>query len=247
MIYFVVAKNNQKTFKEYLMPGLDKHGIKCCVASDDYEGQHQSIFIKYNQSIEALIKNGLKENDIVVFSHEDVKLIDDHLVEKFEMVFEEKKDVGLIGVVGASKLNDTCRWWSNQVQDMRGHIIQENNTQNHHLIKGIVGYSDDLIVVDGLIFAIRADLFLKYNLRFDQENYDGFHFYDIDICCQILEKKLKIAVADILVLHKSIGDVSKNDDWAKNKDVFVKKWTGKYKFPLTSHSFFNSNIKEIEV
>jgi hypothetical protein len=246
MIYGVVAKNDTDVLQSYLMPGLDQHGIKCCIASDDFEGQHQSIFIKYNQSIEALIKDGLKQDDVVIFVHEDVKLLDPNLVPKLEMLFKEKQDLGLTGVAGTSELSDTCRWWSNDVKNMRGHLIQENKQQSYHLVKGIIGYSDDLVVVDGVFLAIRGKLLLD-GLKFDDKSYDGFHFYDLDICLQVLEMKYKIGVTDILILHKSVGDISKNDDWSKNKDIFFQKWSENHKFPFSANIFLHDNIKEIEV
>jgi hypothetical protein len=244
MIYAAIAKNNDSVFSSYLVPFLDRYNIKACIASDE-EGKRDSIFVKYNQCITALINEGLKNDDIVLFVHEDVKLLDPNFVSKLELMFSEKKDVGLVGVVGVTELSENCRWWDNKPDKLKGHIIQENGQQAYHMVKGMVGYSDDLVAVDGLCFAVRADLLLG-GLRFD-DTFKGFHFYDLDICCQILSMGHKIAIADILVLHKSIGDISKSEGWMENKDKFFKKWSVGYKFPLTSRGFINNNIKEIEV
>ena len=250
MIYFVICPNNDDVFKEYLLPGLQKLETTCCICTDQTPGVPESIFSKYNAGIVKLIADlnqPLKDDDIVTFCHEDVRILDPVFIQKVELVFKERGDIGLCGVVGATEVSESGAWWHNQPNNMRGHIIQENGSSSSHLIKGLVGFFDDLIAVDGLCFFIRGNLLLN-GLRFDQKTYNGYDFYDIDTCASVLEKGFKIGCADILVQHRSIGDVGKKKGWYEAKDLFLKKWKAKgFTFPLSQKSFLNDNIKTVEV
>lgn len=246
MVQFIVAHNDDKVFSEYLMPWLQKWNLTCSMVSDSVKGVTETIFQKYNAGIKCQIDNGLKDDDVVAFCHEDVKLIDPNLIPKIELAFSEKSDLGLLGVVGATELSESGAWWHNKPENLRGHIIQENGKTAGHLIKGAVGYFDDLVVIDGLCFFVRGSLLIN-GLRFD-ERYVGYDFYDIDTCLTVLEKGFKVGVADILVQHRSVGDVSGKASWTQNKDTMIAKWKEKgMTFPLTQKQFLNDNIKTVEV
>jgi hypothetical protein len=251
MLYFIVSQNNDEIFKNYLIPGLQQWEIKSCICTDSTPGVIESIFQKYNAGIDKLVNNTecdpLKDDDVVAFCHEDVKLLDPNFVQKVELVFSQRGDIGLCGVVGSTEIGDTGGWWHASPDKLRGHIIQENGTTANHLLKGPVGFFDDLVVVDGLCFFIRGSLLIN-GLRFDQTTYTGFDFYDLDICLSVLEKGFKIGCADILLQHRSIGDVSKKNNWYASRDRFIKKWKDKnLSFPLTQKTFIDDNIKEVEV
>lgn len=249
-VYMVVAQHNPEVFEQYVMPGLQKWELETAVSMDSNPNKSDSIFFKYNDGVKTLLgktNSPVSENDIIGFCHEDVKIIDPFFIPKIQLVFDERGDIGLCGVVGASQISDSGAWWHNKPEDMRGHIIQENGETRSHLAKGQVGFFDDLVVVDGLLFFVRASLFMD-GLRFDQPTYDGFDFYDVDTCISVLEKGFKVGCADILVQHRSIGDVSAKKGWYESRDKFVAKWKAKgIAFPITQKSFITDNITTVEV
>jgi hypothetical protein len=248
--YCVVAQHNPDIFNDYLMPGLQKWEIDTAISMDADSNKTESIFAKYNDGIKKLLEktdNPIKEDDIICFVHEDVKIIDPFFIPKIELVFKERGDIGLCGVVGATELIETGAWWQTKAENLRGHIIQEDDGKITHLLKGMVGFFDEMAVVDGLCFFMRGSLFMD-GLRFDDRTYDGFDFYDIDTCITVLEKGFKIGCADILLQHRSIGDVSKRKSWYDDRDKFIAKWKAKgIKFPITQKTFINDNIKSVEV
>jgi hypothetical protein len=250
MLHFVISQHNDEIFRNYLLPGLQQWGLQSCICTDETPGTIESIFDKYNTGINKLVNNEdakLTDDDIVAFCHEDVKILDPAFLPKVEMVFKERGDIGLCGVVGATEIVETGAWWHAKPDKMRGHIIQENGTTVAHLIKGPIGFFDDLAITDGLCFFIRGSLLIN-GLRFDNATYNGFDFYDIDTCLSVLEKGFKIGCADILLQHRSVGDVSKKKDWYASKDKFLQKWKNKkFAFPITQKTFINDNIKEVEV
>jgi hypothetical protein len=73
-------------------------------------------------------------------------------------------------------------------------------------------------------------------IKFDEVTYnDAYDFYDLDYSLTCLENGVRVAVLDILVEHKSAGTGIYKDSWAKNKEIFLNKWTAKgYTFPISS-------------
>lgn len=240
MIYFIVAKHNEDVLNNYLIPSVQK------IQSELYliEGS-DNIYQKYNTGIQWLKDKELKNNDIVCFIHEDVKILDPEFQRKIEYLFTNKPEVGACGVIGTRELLENGSWWINDQKKLLGHIIQENqenNDQTYHLIKGGIGYSDEMVVVDGLMIAIRGSLINK-GLKFD-ESYESFHLYDVTICSQVLEMGYKVACVDILLQHKSPGIGFLTKDWIDMRDKFVEKIKSKgYNFPLTFESFKDANQK----
>ena len=237
MLRTVIArqKGDEETFKKYIGSSLENFENQTYDIYD-VEDKVETIFHKYNLAIQKMVDEKLDDEDIVIFVHNDVRIVDELFQIKVETVFKNNKEVGLLGVVGTKKLAEIGMWWCSMPIDLKGHCIQENDGKEVHLIKGTVAYSENMIAVDGLILMIRGKLFNE-GLRFD-ESFPGFHFYDIDLCLQVLERKYKVAVADILVLHRSVGLGSLSKEWKSNKDLFVKKWKEKgYTFPLIPESF----------
>lgn len=252
---FVVALNNENIFQQYLLPSLQKLQTQLLMVKDDLNDK-KTIFQKYNIAIQALIQTGLTDQDIVIFAHEDIKIMDSFFVPKIEMVLNERPNIGMIGIAGTNQLNDNCAWWSNpDPTKLRGHLIQEmENEPAQHRVWN-VGCFDDIVSLDGCILIIRGKCLLE-GVRFDESNYPGLiDFYDLDFSAQVLERGYKLAVADILIQHKSMGKGSMNEPWHIAKSLFINKWTNKgYKFPITADQFkvnedteISDNIVEIEI
>jgi hypothetical protein len=248
MIHYVVAFKNEALFKKYLMPCLSSLKAVSYVVQDTDPLKAESIFKKYNSGIDSVLKNtDFKETDVVAFIHEDVRILDDSFIEKVETAFRFKGDIGVAGVVGTNKLIGTGAWWHSTPDTFRGHVVQEyDGGVTKHLIKGPVGYFDDLVMVDGLCLFVRGKLLLD-GLRFDGNAYDEFDFYDADLCFSVLKMGYKIACLDILLHHKSMGNTGNKPGWLKNRDIFLKKVRdGGYNFPLTS-DMFKRKITTLEV
>jgi hypothetical protein len=250
VIYYIVALKDDKRFHNYLFEYLHEMNAVCYFVSDPDKDKPESIFVKYNAGIRQCINEGLKPDDVVAFIHEDVKLLDPAFLNKVSSVFDSKSDVGMLGVAGTSVLTESGAWWHNAPDLLRGHVIQEHPEGGaRHLIKGPIGFFDDLVAVDGLCFFIRGKLFTEENLVFDDKTYDGYHFYDIDTSLQVLEKGYKVACADILLQHGSVGNIKEDKKWHENRDKLISKWKNKgVSFPLTNKHFIkNDTIIEVDV
>jgi hypothetical protein len=252
-----LGEKDEHKFKMFTEPSMQKIGAQLLQVFDKDKEKPENIFKKYNAGIEAIGQNGgLNDDDIICFIHSDVGIVDNLFREKVELVFSEKPEVAILGIAGAIELTDRGGFWMNTPDKMRGHLIQgkEGGGQGDgfHLVKGAIGYFDDLVCVDGCIM-ITKGRFIKKGLCFDDKTFtSGNDFYDIDLCIRAQEMEYKIAVADILIFHASSGLGVFNDPWKNNKEKFIKKWQDKgYTLPFTPDQFKKkeilSEIVEIEI
>jgi len=169
-------------------------------------------------SLTEIYNIGLKEskNEIVVFMHDDLILETSNMTPKIVKLFEKHPEYGIIGIAGTDKLT-SGRWWDNR-ENMFGVVghIHEGKRHVNHYSKGV--FNDvlkDVVVVDGLFFAVHKGRIKKgFN-----EQFEGFHFYDISFCIENFLEGVKIGLTTKLgVTHKSIGMVNKQ--WEKNKLFF---------------------------
>jgi glycosyltransferase involved in cell wall biosynthesis len=179
------------------------------------------ILIYENDGVNSLteIYNiGLKEskNDIVVFMHDDLILETPNMTPKIVKLFEKHSDYGIIGIAGTDKLTSGM-WWQNR-ENMFGVVghIHEGKRHVNHYSKGV--FNDvlkDVVIVDGLFFMVHKGRLKKgFN-----EDFKGFHFYDISFCVENFLDGVKIGLTTKFgVTHKSIGITNKQ--WEKNKLFF---------------------------
>jgi len=169
-------------------------------------------------SLTQIYNKGLKEsvNDIVVFMHDDLILETSNMTPKIVKLFEKHPDYGIIGIAGTDKLT-SGRWWDNR-ENMFGVVghIHEGKRHVNHYSKGV--FNDvlkDVVIVDGLFFMVRKSLLKK---EFN-EQFEGFHFYDISFCVENQFEGVKIGLTTKFgVTHKSVGMTNKQ--WEKNKLLF---------------------------
>jgi hypothetical protein len=243
----IIPRLNDNTFKQFAEPSLKKIGTQVFQIYDNDKNVHENIFKKYSAGLETVKQNGLNDTDIVILMHEDVFILDNLFKEKIELLFSEKPEVGLVGVVGANELTERGGWWMNGSDKLKGHIIQGQDDggvdKGNHLVKGAIGYFDNVVCVDGCFMITKGEV-IKNGLKFDDDIYTGNDFYDCDLCLTVLEMGYKIACADILIFHQSRGMGVFNDAWKTAKDQFINKWNNKsYTLPYTTNQF---KVKEIK-
>jgi hypothetical protein len=231
MIKFVVARYENDGYDSFLNQcGKEQNTVHI------FNEEADSIFQKYNIGIQKHIDAGLDDNDILVFCHADVKILDESFEEKLEYAFQNIPKLGVAGVIGSTILTETAGWWLSEQTYHKGHVVQwiDNEENNkYHMIREVTN-NIDMTVVDGLILFVRGSL--AKSIKFDEQTYPGsYNFYDYDYCLHALEVGYRIGVLDILTEHKSNGSGIYKEDWIKNKDTFLNKWKSKgYTFPLAT-------------
>ena len=172
---------------------------------------------KGDKSLSEVYNEVLSEakTDIIVFCHDDIYFETNSWYNKLIKHFE-KSDFGIIGMAGTTSMPESGMWWQDR-KKMVGIVNHE-----HEGKKWESKYSDSLgnsilqtVIIDGLFMAVdRRKLKKNFN-----ENFKGFHFYDIPFCFENYLEGVKIGViTNIRITHKSIGMT--NEQWEENRKLF---------------------------
>ena len=195
-------------------------------------GLHKNIeiieIINKGESLTKAYNRGLKQasNNIVVFCHDDLTIETKQWGNKLIKLFEKNPEYGIIGVAGTKEMASSGRWWDNP-RKMYGKVAH-----THEGKTWLSSYSDDLgqaieetVIVDGLFFAVHKK---RIKNSFDEE-FEGFHFYDISFCFTNHLSGVKVGVTTLIrVNHQSIGMT--NEQWENNRIKFSE--TYKDKLPV---------------
>ncbi len=229
-VYYVVAKHDQKIFDSYIKPYIKSNNSVVVEDSPILD----SMTKKYNKGREKLL-NRLKHDDIVVFVHEDVRIIDPLFECKLLRAFQQNKDLGVAGVYGTQAYIGGGWWNFERSKFSCGKIIQGNpDGTGYEMSDNPSVYNSHMVVLDGCILSIRGSLLKKQ--KFD-ETITGWHQYDNSYCLQtLLETKYKLAVIDTLIVHASGGEPDKH--WVEQGKKLLKRYTDLgIEAPITPKSF----------
>jgi hypothetical protein len=169
-------------------------------------------------SLTEIYNEGLRNSqyDIVVFMHDDLILETRNITPKIIKLFDKNPEYGIIGIAGTDNLISGM-WWQDR-KSMYGIVAHEHEGKRHvnqYSKDTFNEHLKDVVVVDGLFFMVHKKRIKK---EFN-EQFQGFHFYDISFCVENFLENVKIGVTTkIRVTHKSIGMVNKQ--WEKNKLFF---------------------------
>jgi hypothetical protein len=179
-------------------------------------------------SLPEIYNEGLNDstNDIIVFMHDDIILETKNVTPKIIKLFETNPEYGIIGLAGTNNLLSGM-WWEDRTSlyGIVGHEHQGKRHVNHYSKESYSEKLKEVVVVDGLFMMVhRGRIKHKFN-----EQFSGFHFYDLPICIENHLDGVKIGVTTkIMVTHKSIGQI--NNDWVSTNEIFENKY--KEHFPL---------------
>jgi glycosyltransferase involved in cell wall biosynthesis len=198
-------------FIEYLKKSSGNKKIEVIEKINNGE---KSLSQVYNEILEEA------KTDIVVLCHDDIYFDTTSWFYKLKTHFENT-DYGILGVAGTTEMPSSGQWWETR-RKMIGIVNHESGGK-----KWTSKYSEDLgksiretVIVDGVFIALSKSR-IKHN--FDEE-FKGFHFYDIGFCFKNQIEGVKVGViSNIRITHKSIGQT--NQQWEENKNLFTQKYS----------------------
>ncbi|HSD39709.1 MAG TPA: glycosyltransferase [Rhodocyclaceae bacterium] len=158
--------------------------------------------------------------DIVVFSHDDILILDDDFASKVEQRLAQDFDV--LGFAGATAVADGY-WWSAGPEHQRGAVSHAppGRAQLSLDIFGCTGAKvEHAQVIDGLcMIANRRAIEIQ---QFDAHNFDGFHLYDVDFSLSAHLQGLRVGImTDVPILHMSRGSFGAS--WLRYRAIFARK------------------------
>ena len=208
----ISTKNVDLKFKEYVKKTSGVKGVEILI----YENPNGiSLTEIYNKGLEE------SNSDIVVFCHDDIIFNKPKWGIRLLKDFEDY-DYGILGVAGSTYMASNGRWWEDQTK-MVG-IVKHSKDGKTWASKYSSKFNHPIetCCVDGVFFACNKR---RIDNTFD-EDFKGFHFYDIDFSFGNHVNKVKVGVTfSVELTHKSIGMT--NDEWEKNRIQFTEKYTFK--------------------
>lgn len=229
MISIVYSTRKDKPeFKEHIEKTCGTRNIEIIQIEND---GLMSLTEAYNKGLNQA------KNDLIVFCHDDIIFDTKNWGNKLIKLFNKNPKYGIIGIAGTTDLIDG-RWWTIK-ESMNGIVSHQ-----HEGKKWTNYYSEDqgnklkdMVVLDGLFFAVDKT---KIKHSFDEE-FHGFHFYDISFCFPNYLEGVKIGLTtQIRVTHLSIGQT--NQQWEGHKVRFEEKYKDKLPVRLTSNKTFEEKL-----
>ena len=222
MISVIVCSRKPPSWQEHIRNVAITIGCRHEYVRVDNTANALGICAAYNQG---LTRAG---GDVVVFVHEDVFFIEPGWGVRVQELFSRNPALGLAGVAGTQYLcADTPSWVAAGRPFIHGMVIHDMDGGNRSVLtvysweRGEV----ETVAVDGLFMAIRASLFPS--IGFDQTTFDGFHFYDLDICMQVRAQGYRVMVTDAVLLRHLSGG-SYDHVWME----YARRFVGKYRQAL---------------
>lgn len=187
------------------------------------DGNQFDIFSGYNHGARQA------SGELLAFVHDDVQFVGNPITTAPALNALKDPRVGFVGAAGSRMLNQSGVWWG---QEMTQEVVSSS--------RGLVGHPSNrdfgmhfncwplggavfgpVLVLDGLLLICHRRTFDMLG-GFDEQNYKGFHFYDLDITLRASQKQLINVAAPILVMHDSIG--ATGAEWQRNREIFLKKF-----------------------
>lgn len=209
------TKETKPEFKKHLLKtcGLDPKKVQIIEIINVGD---KSLTKCYNDIIDA------SNNDIVIFTHDDVLIETTQWGKKMLKLFQDNEDFGIIGVAGSKFLPSEGKWWLNP-KTMFGKVKHTNDNKSW-----LSEYSNDLgntleevVVTDGVFFGVHTNRIHYRDNKAFNEAIEGFHFYDVEFSFHnYIMKKSKVGVTTkVRINHFSIGQT--NDQWEENRRIFI--------------------------
>jgi len=206
---FITPRMDNDDFDSYLGASLQSIKTKCVNISDSNDSTNiKSISQKYNVGVSIIKdKHLLTDSTIVIFSKPNVYIADPLFIDKITMIFNDKPNIGVVGVVGVKELHSGRDLYSNDNTPLNGivYTIDEDSNKGEHIQYSVNGFYDDVVAVDDSIFAVRGSLLLNDDFSFD---YDSDIGYGIELSIKAINYGYDVAVADILVVSQTNTNIS---------------------------------------
>ena len=241
-IVCVVPVSNNEIYASHFGKSVERFSLGVVnIGIDPDHPENNPIIRRMAIGVNYALQNKMVNPDtIVVFSKENVVILDNLLSEKIFKVFTDRPDVGIIGVEGIDSID---RDWD--LKYSCGHYIQASSGEavgngNHIVNNSKVGFFDDCVAVSNSLFAVRGSLILSGLIPNCMQFTDDEKIYSFDMCFQAMSMGSKIAVADILIYDGSqtMFDSEHRNIFSKQINSLLDVFTSfGNKLPVTTKSF----------
>lgn len=221
-----------------------------CVLSSiqQYRGKHDIEIIPiyntnglYSASTALNIGIDTAKSDILIFCHQDVRLLFDWFCVLDKLIDNDWAILGSAGIALQYGINDIGYWGGAISTDTVavGSVWHSDDIESQPYWDGIKELTR-VHCVDECLFAIRKSTGLRFDTIFN-----GFHFYGIDICLQARAAAYNVCSAHLPIIHYGKYSSSFTGDkryWAQLR-LLHSKWQCQFPEMLATHlHWFNEKI-----
>ena len=165
------------------------------------------------------------DNTILVLCHHDIHFKNQGWGKNLLNIFNNN-EVDIVGLAGTDKFYYHGAWWLDSLRvfnqkDLWGkvwHTDGKKEWQSNFTKEKKCAKLQPVIAIDGLFMAFNPITCSKFD-----EDFKGFHYYEISFCINNFLKGCKLAVTEtIQVCHESGGAL--NQEWENNRNQFISKY-----------------------
>jgi hypothetical protein len=180
------------------------------------------------------------DDDKIVFVHDDVMIEDVFVIDKLKSAFTRFSIVGIAGMTGPVTIKPPFLWHlTGPVQNRRGEVsnfsVRPEYTKTEQFMLSdkfsIPRYTTSFgptlsyaTLIDGVFMALDVGKLREAGIRFDEQNPAKFHFYDLNLCLDAVNKGVVIGVVPIRILHCSVGLTHPTQDWYTGQEYTIRKF-----------------------
>ena len=204
MISIVICSRNKQTLASVTQNVSETIGVPYEIIAIDNSGGKYGICAAYN------LGASQAQFDLLCFMHEDLCF---RTAEWGIIVAQILQDttMGVLGVAGSTYQPkalagggeigiDKVRMNVLQSEPGKEPVLHYNNPTAASLVEAAT--------LDGLWLCCRKQVWEEF--RFDESDFPGFHFYDIDFCTRVFTKYKNKVTFQVLIEHFSEGSFDKN-------------------------------------
>ena len=217
-IYAIICTRSAKEVSK-TTDNLLQFFVQCGIKISLMSGA-SSIFKAYQGAFEKINPN---DDDICIFCHDDIELKENSVqfVDKLNRVCS-LPETGFVGPAGTTYLSENAVWWDQNVWKAglhRGKVWHLDKMGAPYATE--YGPPDDVVALDGLFLAARADVIRKIGLEKPKYFEGEWDFYDIHYTTTAFKEGFTNKAIDLNILHHSRGELVGRDSWHKNRAAFI--------------------------
>ena len=195
-----------------------------------FTSNKKGLPLVYNQArkiITSNIKNNLykKEDEYIIFVHDDVYITDIFIKEKLQKAFEKFDIVGVAGSVIINLGLERIGWHLASKEYLSGSVehVVNNKQEDSPTFWTYFGPTPKKVsVIDGVFIAVKYKSIIDKNVKFDEQF--TFDLYDIDFCISAIKSNLEIGTSNIHLTHLSQGEGINENRYIKAENLLRKKY-----------------------
>ena len=197
--------NNHSTYNEFIFK----------------ENNKDPLPVVYNKAIDFSIQ---EDFDNLVLCHDDV-IVESDLTYKISSLMSYYDVIGVAGTTEC-KLQEPALWhiMGGGFSSGKLHGAVAHGNEKNKSMTFFGPYPKRALLLDGVFLCISKKAFTQ--VRFDESNPTGFHFYDLDYSLACHKAGLKLGVSDIMITHASPGLKEFTPEFNEGQKWFLEKWKG---------------------